>query len=86
MSRTVAVTWRDNNTELFECDSFRDQGNFIYLYVDPESDGGDKKLRTIITSDLVRSITAVPEEKKAKVKKVKKTKKVIKVKKVSKEK
>jgi len=83
MSRTVAVTWRDNNTELFECDSFRVEGNFIYMYVDPEEDGGDKKLRTIITADLVKGITAVPEEKKVKVKKVKKAKKV---KKVSKEK
>ena len=80
MSRTVAVTWRDNNTELFECDSFRVEGNFIYFYVDRE-EGGEKKLRTIITSDLVKSITAVPEEKK-----VKKVKKIKKVKKVSREK
>jgi len=84
MARTVVVTWRNNNKELFECDSFRVEGNFIYMYLDPEIDGGDKKLRTIITSDLVKSITAVPEEKKVKVKKVKKTKRVKRVKKVKK--
>jgi len=83
MARTVAVTWRDNSTELFSCDSFRVEGNFIYMYLDPESDGGEKKLRTIIISDLVKSITAIPEEKKVKVKKVKKSKRV---KRVSKEK
>jgi hypothetical protein len=60
MSRTVAVTWRDNiNTELFECNSFRIEGDFIHLYVDPEKDGGEKRLRTILTSNLVKSITVI---------------------------
>lgn len=74
MTGMVAVTWRSNNTELFECDSFRVEGNFIYLYVYPEKEG-EKKLRSIITSDLVKEITAISEEKR-----VKKTKKVKKVK------